>query len=263
MSSTPFERDTLLFDTDKKGIAILTINRPEKLNALNKQVLSDINDALDHIESTKEIRLLIITGAGEKAFVAGADIKELSTLNKQSGEQTSSEGQNLFNRIEHFSKPVIALVNGYALGGGAELAMACHIRIGTKNAVFGLPEVSLGLIPGYGGTQRLPQLVGKGKAMEMILSGNQINAVEANQLGLLNEVFGAEEAFDETNKLAEKILKNGPLAITGAISAINAGYKSNGYAKEAMLFGQLCETDDFKEGTSAFLEKRKANFTGN
>ena len=263
MSSTPFERDTLLFDTDKKGIAVLTINRPEKLNALNNQVLSDLNDALTHIEESEEIRLLIITGAGEKAFVAGADIKELSTLNKQSGEKVSSEGQAIFNRIEAFSKPVIALVNGYALGGGAELAMACHIRIGTTNAVFGLPEVSLGLIPGYGGTQRLPQLVGKGKAMEMILSGAQVKAEEAKALGLLNEIYSPEEALDEAKQLAEKILKNGPLAITSAISAINAGFKTNSYAKEAMLFGRMCETDDFKEGTAAFLEKRKAKFTGN
>lgn len=263
MSSTPFERDTLFLDTNDKGIATLTIHRPDKLNALNRELLSDISDALDYILSSKEIRLLIITGSGEKAFVAGADIKELSRLDKQGGEKTSSDGQNLFNRIEQFSKPVIALVNGYALGGGAELAMACHIRIGTTNAVFGLPEVSLGLIPGYGGTQRLPQLVGKGKAMEMILSGKQIKAEEARQSGLLNEIYSSDEAYDETIKLAEKILKNSPVAITSAISAVNSGYRFNGFAKEAILFGKLCETDDFKEGTSAFLEKRKANFTGN
>lgn len=263
MSSTQFERDTLLFDVDENGIAVLTIHRPEKLNALNNQVMSELNDALTHIEKTDEIRLLIITGSGEKAFVAGADIKELSTLDKKSGEQTSSDGQTLFNRIEQFSKPVIALVNGYALGGGAELAMACHIRIGTKNAVFGLPEVSLGVIPGYGGTQRLPQLVGKGKAMEMIFSGAQIKAGEAKEWGLLNEIYSAEDALDEAKKLAEKILKNSPLAITSAIAAINAGYRTNGYAKEASLFGRLCETDDFKEGTTAFLEKRRARFTGN
>lgn len=263
MSATQFERDTLLFDVDEKGIAILTINRPEKLNALNKQVLSDLNDALDYIKKSDEIRLLIITGSGEKAFVAGADIKELSTLDQPSGEQTSSAGQNLFNRIENFSKPVIALVNGYALGGGAELAMACHVRIGTTNAVFGLPEVSLGLIPGYGGTQRLPQLVGKGRAMEMILSGNSIKADKASELGLLNEIYSTEEALNKTKDLAEKILKNSPLAISSAIEAINAGYKTNGYTKEATLFGQLCETEDFKEGTAAFLEKRKAKFTGN
>ncbi|WP_234567259.1 enoyl-CoA hydratase/isomerase family protein [Rhodohalobacter sp. 614A] len=263
MSSTPFERETLLLDTDENGISILTINRPEKLNALNGQVLSDLNDALHHIEESNDIRLLIITGSGEKAFVAGADIKELSTLDRQSGEETSSAGQNLFNRIETFPKPVIALVNGYALGGGAELAMACHIRTGTANAVFGLPEVSLGLIPGYGGTQRLPQLVGKGKAMEMILSGAQIKADEAKQLGLLNDIFDHSEAIEETKKLSGKILKNSPSAISSAISAVNAGYRTNGFAKEAVLFGQLCETDDFKEGTSAFLEKRKAKFTGN
>lgn len=263
MSSTQFECETLLFDSGENGIATLTINRPEKLNALNKQVLSDLDDALTHIESNKNVRLLIITGAGKKAFVAGADIKELSTLDRESGEQTSSAGQNLFNRIEQFSKPVIALVNGYALGGGAELAMACHIRIGTKNAVFGLPEVSLGLIPGYGGTQRLPRLVGKGKAMEFILTGAQIKSQEALQLGLLNRVFDPEEALEETMKMAKKILKNAPLAITSAISAVNASFNTNGFAREATLFGQLCETKDFKEGTSAFLEKRKAEFTGN
>lgn len=263
MSSSQFESETLLFDADEKGIGILTINRPEKLNALNKQVLSDIDGALTHIESNKDVRLLIITGAGEKAFVAGADIKELSTLDRHSGERTSAEGQNLFNRIEQFSKPVVALVNGYALGGGAELAMACHIRIGTENSVFGLPEVSLGLIPGYGGTQRLPQLVGKGKAMEIILTGGQIKSEEALQLGLLNGVYNPEEALEETIKLAEKILKNGPIAISSAISAVNASFKPNGFAKETVLFGQLCETKDFKEGTSAFLEKRGAKFTGN
>jgi enoyl-CoA hydratase len=263
MSSASFERETVLLETDDNGISILTINRPDKLNALNKQVLDDLGDAFDFIEKADHIGLTILTGAGEKAFAAGADIKELGSLDKQSGEKTSSEGQNLFNRIEQFSKPVIALVNGYALGGGAELAMACHIRTGTKNAVFGLPEVSLGLIPGYGGTQRLPQLVGKGKAMEMILTGKQIKAEEANTLGLLNHLYDSESAFEKTKEIASQILKNGPIAITAAISAINAGFRSNGYAKEATLFGRLCETDDFKEGTSAFLEKRKANFTGN
>lgn len=263
MSSTQFERDTLLLDVDEKGIAILTINRPEKLNALNKQVLSDIDDALSHIEKSDTIRLLIITGSGDKAFVAGADIKELRDLDRKSGGETSFAGQNLFNRIEEFSKPVIALVNGYALGGGAELAMACHIRIGMENAIFGLPEVSLGLIPGYGGTQRLPQLVGKGKAMELILTGGQLKAEEARELGLLNKVFSPDTALEETKKMAEKILKNGPLAITSAIAAINASSNSNGFAKEASLFGKLCDTEDFKEGTSAFLEKRKAKFTGN
>ncbi len=262
MSSTQFERQSLQLEVDEQGIALLIINRPEKLNALNAQVLGDLGDALTHVEESEKIRLLIITGSGDKAFVAGADIKELSTLNRQSGERVSSEGQYLFNRIENLSKPVIALVNGYALGGGAELAMACHLRIGTENAVFGLPEVSLGLIPGYGGTQRLPQLVGKAKAMEMILTGKQINAEEARQLGLLNDVHPVENALEEVKKMAAKILKNGPLAVTSAISAINGGSKSTNYAKESILFGRLCETDDCKEGTSAFLEKRKAEFKG-
>lgn len=263
MSTASFKRDTLLIETDEHGISILTINRPEKLNALNNQVLSDLDDALTHVKDNKDIHLLIITGSGEKAFVAGADIKELSTLNKKTGEKASAKGQGLFNRIEEFSKPIIALVNGYALGGGAELAMACHIRIGTKNAVFGLPEVSLGLIPGYGGTQRLPYLVGKGKAMEMILTGKQIKADEANSLGLLNSVYDSDNALDKTKELASQILKNGPIAVSAAISSINASSNSNGFAKEATLFGQLFETNDAKEGTTAFLEKRKANFTGN
>lgn len=262
MSSTQFERQTLQLDVDDKGVALLTINRPDKLNALNTQVLDEMGDALTHIEENDKIRLLIITGSGNKAFVAGADIKELHTLDKQSGERVSSKGQNLFARIEQFSKPVIALVNGYALGGGAELAMACHIRFGTENAVFGLPEVSLGLIPGYGGTQRLPYLVGKAKAMEMILTGKQIDAREAKQTGLLNEIYNRTNALRETKQVADKILKNGPLALSSAISAINAGIKNTGFAKEAMLFGRLCETEDSKEGTSAFLEKRKAEFKG-
>lgn len=263
MSSASFECDTLLIETDEQGISTLTINRPDKLNALNNQVLSDLDDALTHVASNDDIHLLIITGSGEKAFVAGADIKELSSLDKKTGEEASAKGQTLFNRIEEFSKPVIALVNGYALGGGTELAMACHIRIGTKNAVFGLPEVSLGLIPGYGGTQRLPQLVGKGKAMEMILTGKQIKAEEARSLGLLNSVCDSDDALDKTKEIASQILENGPIAVSAAISAINASSSSNGYAKEATLFGQLFETEDAKEGTTAFLEKRKANFTGN
>lgn len=263
MSSALSERKTVLLETDDDGISILSINRPDKLNALNKQVLSDLDDALTQIERTDNIRLVIITGMGEKAFVAGADIKELSSLDKKSGEQNSTGGQNLFNRIEECPKPIIALVNGYALGGGAELAMACHIRIGTTNAVFGLPEVSLGLIPGYGGTQRLPQLVGKGKAMEMILTGKQIQADEAHSLGLLNNVYHSDSALEKTKELASQVLKNSPVAITAAISAINAGVRSNGYSIETSLFGRLFETNDFKEGTSAFLEKRKANFTGN
>ncbi len=215
MSSASLERETVLLETDDDGISTLTINRPDKLNALNKQVLDDLSDAFDFIEKANHIRLTIITGAGDKAFVAGADIKELSALDKQSGEQTSSVGQSLFNRIEQFSKPVIALVNGYALGGGAELAMACHIRIGTQNAVFGLPEVSLGLIPGYGGTQRLPQLVGKGKAMEMILTGKQIKAGEAESLGLLNHSFDSENALEKTKEIASQILKNSPSGYYG------------------------------------------------
>jgi enoyl-CoA hydratase len=206
---------------------------------------------------------LIITGKGDKAFAAGADIRELSSLDRQSGEELSLRGQSIFLKIEQLDKPVIAIVNGYALGGGAELAMACHIRIGTENAVFGLPEVSLGTIPGYGGTQRLAQLAGKARAMEMILTGMQVDAQKALDFGLLNRVSTSEHALQEARKLAGKIMKNGPLAVSKAIEAIDAGYRQAGYATEAELFGKLCESDDFKEGTAAFLEKRKAQFRGN
>ncbi|TVR17112.1 MAG: enoyl-CoA hydratase [Balneolaceae bacterium] len=260
MSLPVFEN--ILFDTDENGVATLTINRPDKLNALNAKVLSELSDAIEAVQADDAINVLIITGAGEKAFVAGADIKELSTLNKQTGEKLASVGQQIFEAIETSSKPVIALVNGYALGGGAELAMACHLRIATENAMIGLPEVSLGLIPGYGGTQRLPALVGKSKAMEMILTGKPIDAEQALRNGLVNYVLPAAEALDYTKKLAASISKNGPLAVAAAIEAVNRAGNANGFACEAVLFGGLCETEDFSEGTGAFLEKRKAEFKG-
>jgi enoyl-CoA hydratase len=252
----------LLFHTDSNGITILTINRPDKLNALNVELLNELDRSFDLVEENDSIHVVIITGSGEKAFVAGADIKELSTLNQDTGEELSLRGQHIFNRIERCSKPVIALVNGYALGGGAELAMACHIRIATENAAIGMPEASLGLIPGYGGTQRLPQLAGKAKAMEMILTGQQLKADEALKIGLFNHVLPVEEVLDFTKKIALKMMKNGPLALAAAIRAMNASFNKDGYAHEAEEFGNLCSTYDFKEGTSAFLEKRKAEFAG-
>lgn len=250
----------LLLDEKETGTVVVTINRPDKLNALNSELLQELKSAFLYIEENNNLKAVIITGSGNKAFVAGADIKELRELNRQSGEELSSKGQQIFAFIEQSSKPVIAVINGYALGGGAELAMACHLRIATENALIGLPEVSLGLIPGYGGTQRLPSLVGVSKAMEMILTGEPVKAGEAKQFGLVNSIYPAETAMDEAIALAGKIVKNGPVAVQKAIRAVLASRPDHGFAKEAVLFGQLCETEDFKEGTSAFLEKRKANF---
>jgi enoyl-CoA hydratase len=250
----------LLLDEKENGTVVVTINRPDKLNALNSELLQELQTAFTYIDENSSVKAVIITGSGEKAFVAGADIKELRELNRQKGEELSSKGQQIFAFIEQSSKPVIAVINGYALGGGAELAMACHLRIATDNALIGLPEVSLGLIPGYGGTQRLPSLVGISKAMEMILSGTPIKAEEAMRVGLVSSIYSAETAMDEAMALAGKIVKNGPIAIQKAIQAVLAYRPDHGFAKEAMLFGQLCDTEDFKEGTSAFLEKRKADF---
>ena len=260
MISSDYEH--LLIEKKDDGISILTINRPHKLNALNHALLQELDSAFKAFEEDKQSLVLIITGAGEKAFVAGADIKELSSLNRVEGEKLSGRGQAIFSRIENSSKPVIALINGYALGGGAELAMACHIRIASENALIGLPEVSLGIIPGYGGTQRLTQLVGKSKAMELILTGSPVKSDEALQMQLVNHVKPADEAMDFALSVAKQMNKNGPLALAKAIEAIHAATSPGGYEKEAALFGQLCETDDFREGTSAFLEKRKAEFKG-
>ena len=260
MTSPSFEY--LLFETDENGIATIIINRPDKLNALNAGVLGELKTAAGRVESDQDIRAVILTGAGEKAFVAGADIKELNKLNREEGEKLSAHGQAVFASFENCTKPVIAVVNGYALGGGAELAMACHVRVATKNAVFGLPEVSLGLIPGYGGTQRLPALVGRSKAMELILTGGQLKADAALKAGLVSDVVPAGNGVAKAKELASKMLKNGPVALAKAIQAINAAPGYNGFAKEAQLFGELCETEDFREGTTAFLEKRKADFKG-
>lgn len=257
------EFETLHLETES-GLCTLTINRPDKLNALNNKVLDELEVAADYVNGAGDIKALIITGAGDKAFVAGADIKELSELNAGNGQQAAKKGQDVFARIEALGKPVIALVNGYALGGGTELALACHIRIATSNAVFGLPEVSLGLIPGYGGTQRLTQLVGKGRALEMILSGRMVKADEAVSMGLANMQYGTKsDAMAQARALAGKMLKHGPIALQKALQAVHASGSATGYQSEAELFGELCGTQDFNEGTTAFLEKRKPEFQGN
>ncbi|MEX0722595.1 MAG: enoyl-CoA hydratase-related protein [Gracilimonas sp.] len=253
--------ETLLLEVDESGICTLTINRPDKLNALNNQVLEELDAAVDAIKENYKVRAVVITGAGEKAFVAGADIKELSSLDPVTGEKVSKKGQDIFQKIEDLTIPVIAAVNGYALGGGCELAMACHLRIASKNAALGLPEVSLGLIPGYGGTQRLTQLVGRAKALEYIMTGRQVKAEEAFEAGLLNQVT-EHSAVDEAKLMFSKIMKQGPVAIKNALLAVKEAGSNNGYESEARLFGELCGTADFKEGTSAFLEKRKPNFSG-
>ncbi|MDX1585402.1 MAG: enoyl-CoA hydratase-related protein [Balneolaceae bacterium] len=251
---------TLSLETDDRGIATLTINRPDKLNALNEEVLNELTEAFKKIHVDESIAGVLVTGSGDKAFVAGADIKELRELDERSGRMTSQKGQQIFQLIEDTRKPIIAVVNGYALGGGCELALACHLRIAAENAVFGLPEVGLGLIPGYGGTQRLPQVVGKAKALEMILTGKQVKARQAADMGLVNEV--SDDAMESARKLMQKILSNGPLAVSKAIKAVLHSDDPSGYQIEADLFGQLCSTEDFIEGTSAFLEKRRAEFKG-
>ncbi|MCH8569206.1 MAG: enoyl-CoA hydratase/isomerase family protein [Balneolales bacterium] len=258
---------TLISETDpNSGICTITINRPDKLNALNSEVIRELKQVFESVASDEAVKAVILTGSGDKAFVAGADIKELSNLDEKTGEELSIKGQAVFASIENLGKPVIALVNGYALGGGTELALSCHMRIATSNAVFGLPEVSLGLIPGYGGTQRLTRLVGKGKAMELILSGRMVKADEADALGIANHVYDDKEAAMEASKnLMSNILRQAPVAVARAIEAVNASEtgKESGYAEEARLFGSLCATGDFKEGTTAFLEKRKPSFKGN
>ncbi|MFN8289373.1 MAG: enoyl-CoA hydratase-related protein [Chitinophagaceae bacterium] len=248
----------------ENGIYTITINRPDKLNALNKDVFTDLNKALDEIETNTAIRSVIITGAGPKAFVAGADISEFSGLNKEQAMALAKRGQDTFARIENLSKPVVAAVNGFALGGGCELAMSCHFRVAAENAKFGQPEVNLGLIPGYGGTQRLVQLIGKGKAMELLMSAHLIDANEAKQLGLVNYVTTPETLTGHTVKLLEVINSKAPLAVAACIKAANAVFDEtiNGYELEITEFGNCFVTDDMKEGVMAFLEKRKARFTG-
>ncbi len=250
----------------KNDVLVITINRPDKLNALNKQTIEELHEVFVDAENNKSIRALIITGAGQKAFVAGADIAEFADFSIQEGKQLSSSGHfKIFNFIENYSKPVIAAVNGFALGGGLELAMACHVRVASNNAKMGLPEVSLGVIPGYGGTQRLAQLVGKGKAFEMIVTADMLNADDAYKWGLVNYVTTPEELINKCFEITSKIITKSPTAIKAAIKVINAGYNNqlNGYEVEIEEFGKSFGTGDFKEGVSAFLEKRKAEFPGN
>ncbi len=250
----------------KNEVLIITINRPEKLNALNKQTIEELHETFVDAENDKNIRALIITGAGQKAFVAGADIAEFANYSIEEGKQLSSIGHfKIFNFIENYSKPVIAAVNGFALGGGLELAMACHIRVASTNAKMGLPEVSLGVIPGYGGTQRLAQLVGKGKAFEMIVTADMINAEDAYKWGLVNYVTTQEEILNKCFEITNKIVTKSPVAVRTAIKVINSGYnnKQNGYEVEIEEFGKSFGSGDFKEVVNAFLEKRKANFPGN
>jgi enoyl-CoA hydratase len=247
------------------GIATITINRPSKLNALNTETIKELHEAFNHANKKKSVKAIVLTGSGEKAFVAGADISEFADFSVVEGAKLAFKGQKiLFNFIEELNTPVIAAINGFALGGGLELAMACHFRIASSNAKMGLPEVSLGVIPGYGGTQRLPQLVGKGRAMEMIMTAGMIDAKQALNYGLVNHVKSQEELLSFCYEIANKIKRNSPIAIGKAIQSINAGFKDgeNGYFVEVEQFGKCFGTEDFSEGTTAFLEKRKANFPG-
>lgn len=248
----------------ENGIYTITINRPDKLNALNKDVFTDLNTALDEIESNPEIKSVIITGSGPKAFVAGADISEFNSLNKEQAKALAKRGQDIFARIENSSKPIVAAVNGFALGGGCELAMSCHFRVASENAKFGQPEVNLGLIPGYGGTQRLVQLIGKGKAMELLMSARMIDAKEAKELGLVNYVTTTDTLLEHTRKILDVINSKAPLAVAGCIKAANAVFNESidGFTLEIEEFGNTFDTQDMKEGVTAFLEKRKADFKG-
>jgi enoyl-CoA hydratase len=246
-------------------ILYITIDRPKVLNALNAKTVEEIGRAFSEARDDDSIRCVILTGAGEKAFVAGADINELATMTPLSGKHMSEKGQNVFLQIERFPKPVIAAINGFALGGGCELALACHIRIASEKAQIGLPEVTLGIIPGYGGTQRMARLLGKGKAFELVCSGDRIGAAEAEKIGLVNKVVPADQLMSAAEEMAKKIAARSPVAVRAAIEAINYGSDmplEEGLLLEATLFGLLCATEDMKEGMKAFLEKRAANFPG-
>ena len=252
----------ILFEC-KNAIAYITINRSKQLNALNVETIAELSSAITLAENDKSIKCMIITGAEDKAFVAGADIKEFANYSKKEGENLARKGQEiLFDLLENCGTPSIAAINGFALGGGLELAMACHIRIASENAKMGLPEVSLGVIPGYGGTQRLANLVGKGPAMEMITTAGMILAADAKSWGLVNYFCTQEEFIPLAEKIASKIIRNSPSAIAKAIKAVNAGFEEgiNGFEVEKKEFGNCFESEEFKEGTNAFLEKRKANF---
>ncbi len=256
--------ENILFEI-QNGVAKVVINRPKVLNALNSKTMDEIESVVENLEKNKEVRAVVVTGAGEKAFVAGADINELAVLDGPNGKAFAQRGQAIFSRLEELDKPVIAAVNGYALGGGCELALACHIRIASENAKFGLPEVSLGVIPGYGGTQRLPRLVGTSMALQMILTGEMISAREAYRVGLVNQVVPQGELMAAAEKMVETILSRSPFAVRRALFAVRYAQQvsfQQGLDIEANLFGEVCGSQDKSEGTRAFLEKRKPSFTG-
>jgi enoyl-CoA hydratase len=256
--------DTLLLERDG-AVAIVTINRPQVLNALNTQTIDDLRRAILDLKSDESVRVVVLTGAGEKAFVAGADINELAVQTPTGGREHALTGQHVFDLVENMGKPVIAAINGYALGGGCELAMACTLRLAADTAKLGQPEISLGLLPGYAGTQRLPRLVGKGRAMEIILTGTPITADEALRIGLVNRVYPAADLMAESKKLAQQLAKAAPIALRYIINAVNKGVEmpfAEACQYEATLFGLIASTDDMREGTAAFLQKRKAEFKG-
>lgn len=257
--------ETLLVEVDDEGVATVTVNRPDKLNALNATVMDDLEACFAALGSDSGARGVILTGAGPKSFVAGADIARFTELDAESGHAFALRGQSVFNRIETLGKPVVAAVNGYALGGGCELALACHLRVASENARFGQPEVNLGILPGYGGTQRLPRLVGRGRALEMILTGDAVTAQRAFEIGLVNRVVPADELLATARTLILGILAKAPLAVSMALDAVRMSDMplDQGQEFEAVLFGQACGTDDFKEGVAAFLEKRQPRFDGN
>ena len=256
--------ENILFEK-KNWLAYVTVNRPKVLNALNMATMEELRAAFHDIKNDASVRVVIMTGAGEKAFIAGADIGELAKHDPVSAKAYTHRGQSVLNLIENLGKPVIACLNGFALGGGCEIAMACTMRLASENAKLGQPEVKLGIIPGYGGTQRLPRLVGKGIAMQLVLTGEMITAQEAHRIGLVNEVVAAAELIPRAEAIAQKIIANAPLAVQYAMEAVHRGIEvplAEGLFLEATLFGVSCATEDKKEGTTAFLEKRQAQFKG-